>query len=189
MIRTKLELVFDFDPETGEYFPVSQKVLDDKKPAKKKTAVVKDESTVPELKLEDNKYYLNSAACALIGVTSGDRVDIRYKKIEGKELPIIGNGSLFGESAGNKLTAKLSVGFRGSANTRLSVYGDTFTFEPYRETKGVFILHGNKEDEIEEVQDSNIRLTISEDKEVDIDLQSNDIDDLNIDFNEDIFKL
>ena len=189
MIRTKLELVFDFDPETGEYFPISQKVLDDKKPSKKKTTVKEEESSIAELKLEDNKYYLNSAACQLLEVTSGDRVDVRFKKINGKELPIIGAGSLFGESAGNKLTAKLSVGFRGSANTRLSVYGDIFTLEPYGETKGVFILHGNKEDEIEEVQDSNIRLTISEDKEVDIDLQSNDLDDLNVDFDEDDFKL
>ena len=46
---------------------------------KKKKSSKKEESNIPTLTLEENKYYLNSAAIELMGVSADDKIDIKYE--------------------------------------------------------------------------------------------------------------
>ena len=76
---------------------------------KKKKSSKKEESNIPTLTLEENKYYLNSAAIELMGVSADDKIDIKYEK-SGKEMrPIIGADEIFGTKSGNRLTKSNSV--------------------------------------------------------------------------------
>ena len=72
----------------------------------------------------------------------------------------------------NKITAKLTVSYRGAANEKLSAYGTTFKLEP-TENEGIFYLVGDKVQEEHPVPDEIVNI----ENELDIDA----LDDLDID--------
>lgn len=166
MVRIKMLIVFDFDPETGEYTPVSREILNEGETGAKKTKTEtpkksKGKSALPDSKeplivLEDNKYILNEAAAEALGVSPDDRIDIKYEK-HGKLLkPVIGSNEAFGTKGGNKLTNSLTVSCRGKANETLSEYGSQFTLAPHAHKDGLFMLIGDKMPEESEVVDDKI---------------------------------
>lgn len=166
MVRIKMLIVFDFDPETGEYTPVSREIINEgetgaKKVETKSTSKKKSKSSLPDSKeplivLEDNKYILNEAAAEALGVSPDDRIDIKYEK-HGKLLkPVIGSNEAFGTKGGNKLTNSLTVSCRGKANETLSEYGSQFTLIPHAHKDGLFMLIGDSMPEESEVVDDKI---------------------------------
>lgn len=105
-----------------------------------RTTKKKEESTEPLLTLEENKYILTQAACDLLGVIPGDKIDIKYDKKNKKDfIPVIGSDESFGTKQGNKLTKSNTVVCKGSKNDELSKYGTEFRLEP-TETAGIFFL-------------------------------------------------
>lgn len=166
MVRIKMLIVFDFDPETGEYTPVSREIINEgetgaKKVETKSTSKKKSKSSLPDSKeplivLEDNKYILNEAAAEALGVSPDDRIDIKYEK-QGKLLkPVIGSNEAFGTKGGNRLTNSLTVSCRGKANETLSEYGSQFTLVPHAHKDGLFMLIGDKTPEEPQSTDDKI---------------------------------
>lgn len=154
MVRIKMLITFDFDPETGEYTPVSREILNEGETSAKKTKTdtqkkgkgksTMSDSKEPIIVLEDNKYILNEAAAEALGVSPEDRIDIKYEK-QGKLLkPVIGSNEAFGTKGGNKLTNSLTVSCRGKANEALNEYGSRFTLAPHAHKDGLFMLIGDK---------------------------------------------
>lgn len=145
---------FEFDPESGEYTPISREIIDNSESKKTKTETKTKpkskskssvESTEPQIILESNKYILNEAAVEALGVSPDDRIDIKYEK-KGKLIyPVIGSNDVFGTKAGNKLTNSLTVSYRGKSNETLAEYGTIFTFTPHESKEGLFVLVGDKE--------------------------------------------
>jgi hypothetical protein len=138
-MRVKMLIEFDFDPETGEYTPISRTIVNDdtKKP---KSAIKDDGSTEPMVILEDNKLVLNSKAVELLGAEWEDRISIIYQKHENNLVPVIGKDEIFGCKSGNKLTKSKTVSCRGKANTELSKYGSEFKLISLN--NGTFIMDG-----------------------------------------------
>jgi hypothetical protein len=162
------------DTETGEMTTkcISRKIdksnFEVTEAKKKSSKAKKEESTTPELTLEDNKYYLNSAAIELMGVSPDDKLDIKYEKKDNTMIPVIGTDESFGTRSGNRLTKSNSVAFRGSKNEELAKYGKVFTIIPHDKREGLFILQGDSKTEnsfLEEIS-----------KNVDFDLDLSDID-------------
>ena len=148
------------DEATGELFTDTRELLDDSvKTTKKKTsssskssAKIDDSNPNPTLILEENKYILNAAAIEALGVTPGEStIDIKNQKIGNKKVKVIGSSDTFGTKAGNKLTLKGTVSFRGKSNQELSEYGDIFQLEPHPNVSGLFILKGNDQEDVEEI--------------------------------------
>ena len=145
---------------------------------KKKKSSKKEESNIPTLTLEENKYYLNSAAIELMGVSADDKIDIKYEK-SGKEMrPIIGTDEIFGTKSGNRLTKSNSVAYRGSKQSELAKFGTNFEIVPHDSKEGLFILKGDK------IQESNIGnedIRLEEgDEDLPIDLNIEGVDDADI---------
>ena len=148
----------------------------------KKKSNKKEESSTPQLILEDNKYILNTAAIELMQVTTEDKIDIKYEKKGKGMIPVIGSDSVFGTKQGCKLTISNSVSCRGSKNTELAKYGSIFEIIPHPSKPGLFILKGDSEEESSE--ESEIK--IEEDDEnlpLDVDLETL-IDDKDADITE-----
>lgn len=148
----------------------------------KKKSNKKEESSTPQLILEDNKYILNTAAIELMQVTTEDKIDIKYEKKGKGMIPVIGSDSVFGTKQGCKLTKSNSVSCRGSKNTELAKYGSIFEIIPHPSKPGLFILKGDSEEESSE--ESEIK--IEEDDEnlpLDVDLETL-IDDKDADITE-----
>jgi hypothetical protein len=104
---------------------------------KSKKPVV-EESSIPELKLESNKYSLNTAALELMNIKPGDRLDIKFD-IKGN--PVIGTDTAFGTvGAGNLLTKSNTVRFSGTNNSRLSEISTIFTIVKQPDTENIFKL-------------------------------------------------
>ena len=185
----KMQITFEYDPETNEYTPIKQELIKEKPHITTKAEEAED-SAEPQITLEANKYVLNKAAAELMGVEWQDRLDIKYQPIENNKLlfPIIGTDTVWKTKAGNKLTKNLSVSCRGNANSLLSGYGDTFTVTPWKGHDGLFVLIGNKdrpkEDEnieIKEDDNSNVDIPEKEDFPLDTELDNEEaykIDDL-----------
>lgn len=166
-------ITFDFDPETGTMTCVDREIInDDLKPAKKKSTKKTSEpinnSTEPQVVLEDNKYIFNAAAVELMGIEPEERIDIKYEKKGKKFIPIIGTSESFGTKSGNKLTKSYSVSYRGKANETLQEYGNLFTLETHPEKEGIYYLIGNNAPEHEE-EDSVVELPKDE-QEIEIDI-------------------
>lgn len=96
----------------------------------------KDESTTPQLILDDNKYYLNAAAIELMQVGPDSKIDIKYEK----GVPVIGTDEAFGTKGGNKLTKNNTVAYRGAKNEELAKYGTEFTISAHNSKEGLFVL-------------------------------------------------
>ena len=154
----KITIVTEYlNEETGEIIVDTRELKDDtvkgKKASTKKAASsskIDDSDPNPKLTLEENKYILNAAAIEALGVTPGEStIDIKNQKIGTKKVKVIGSSETFGTKAGNKLTLKGTVSFRGKSNEELSKFGDTFTFEPHPNVVGLFILKGNEEEDVD----------------------------------------
>ena len=174
----KLDILFHYDvnEQTGEitYIGKEEIIVDTNTPTKKQAtkAVAVEENKEPLITLDSNKLILTTGAVELLNVCTDCRLDIKYKKQGKTTIPVIGTDTAFGTKGGNKLTKTNTVSFRGSANEKLSEYGDVFRLEP-TDDNGIFYLIGNK-----------VRNTISEDETVDIEseldmsaLESFDIED------------
>lgn len=176
--RFKVLFTYEQDTETGDIKVVDREVInDDIKPAKKtatKKKSSKNESSEPQIILEENKYTLNSAAVELMGVEPDDRLDIKFEKSGKSFIPIIGTNESFGTKAGNRLTKTFTVSCRGKANEELSKYGSIFTLEAHSTKEGIFIMRGDATPEIEE---EATEVEITDETEVDIDINLNEFVD------------
>ena len=142
------------DTETGEMTTkcISRKVdktnfeVVEEKSKKRTSKSKKEESTVPSLILEENKYWLNQAAITLMGVEPDCKLDIKYEKRGKETIPVIGSDESFGTHNGNKLNKSLTVACRGSKREELSKYGTEFTLVPHETKDGIFILQNKNAD-------------------------------------------
>lgn len=142
------------DTETGEMTTkcISRKVdktnfeVVEEKSKRKTSKSKKEESTVPSLILEENKYCLNQAAITLMGVEPDCKLDIKYEKRGKETIPVIGSDESFGTHSGNKLNKSLTVACRGSKREELSKYGTEFTLIPHETKDGIFILQNKNAD-------------------------------------------
>lgn len=141
-MRVKMLIEFDFDPETGDYTPISREIIEEGAAAPKKAkSVMKDDgSTEPIVILEENKLVLNSKAVEVLGAEWEDRISVIYQKHEDKLVPVIGKDEVFGCKSGNKLTKSKTVSCRGKANTKLAEHGTEFKLIPLN--NDTFIMDG-----------------------------------------------
>ena len=143
------------DEETGEAFKDTREMKDDsiKKPraTTSKASSKSDDRKEPILTLEDNKYILSAGAVAALGVEAGDKIDIKFQKVDNKMIPVIGTNDTFGTKAGNKLTKSNTVSYRGKSNDELKIYGDIFTLVEHPTAVGLFILKGENTPDVDMV--------------------------------------
>lgn len=147
-MKLKFYIVFDTDTNTFEVSnaETGETHVSAIKSKNKKPKV--EESTIPQLILEDSKYLLNTEALKLMGITPGDRIDIKF---DVKGNPIIGTDKAFGtEGTGNLLTKSNTVRYSGINNNRLAELGKIFVIEKQIENDNLFILQSNckKEEKI-----------------------------------------
>lgn len=177
MIETfKVLFTYEQDTETGDIKCINREVInDDIKPVKKastpKKKSSKNESSEPQIILEDNKYTLNSAAVELMGVEPDDRLDIKFEKNGKLMIPIIGTNESFGTKAGNRLTKSFTVSCRGKANDELQNYGTVFTLSVHPTKEGLFVMQGDKAPEA--VVDDKVEIK-DDASEVEVEIDLND---------------
>lgn len=161
------------DTETGEV--LETKLIDRSvnKPVKamKATAneAVQDDEKEPKLYLEDNKCRLNSKAVSLMGISPGDKLDIKYDDGKNGSVPIIGTDEAFGTKGGNKLTKSNTIACRGSKNEELSKYGKEFVLATHPSKAGLFVLTSEEVAVDQLVGDDNINIDTPEG--IDLDLE------------------
>ena len=161
------------DTETGEV--LETKLIDRSvnKPVKamKATAneAVQDDDKEPKLYLEDNKCRLNSKAISLMGISPGDKLDIKYDDGKNGSVPIIGTDEAFGTKGGNKLTKSNTIACRGSKNEELSKYGKEFVRAERPSKAGLFVLTSEEVAVDQLVGDDNINIDTPEG--IDLDLE------------------
>lgn len=141
-MRVKMLIEFDFNPETGDYTPISREIIEEgaATPKKAKSVMKDDGSTEPIVILEENKLVLNSKAVEVLGAEWEDRISVIYQKHEDKLVPVIGKDEVFGCKSGNKLTKSKTVSCRGKANTKLAEHGTEFKLIPLN--NDTFIMDG-----------------------------------------------
>lgn len=161
------------DTETGEV--LETKLIDRSvnKPVKAMKAtvseVVQDDDKEPKLYLEDNKCKLNSKAVSLMGISPGDKLDIKYDEGKNGSIPIIGTDEAFGTKGGNKLTKSNTIACRGSKNEELSKYGKEFVLAVHPSKAGLFILTSEEVAVDQLVGDDNVNIDTPEG--IDLDLE------------------
>ena len=154
------------DTETGEV--LETKLIDRSvnKPVKamKATAneAVQDDDKEPKLYLEDNKCRLNSKAISLMGISPGDKLDIKYDDGKNGSVPIIGTDEAFGTKGGNKLTKSNTIACRGSKNEELSKYGKEFVLAIHPSKAGLFVLTSEEVAVDQLVGDDNVNIDTPE---------------------------
>ena len=154
------------DTETGEV--LETKLIDRSvnKPVKamKATAneAVRDDDKEPKLYLEDNKCRLNSKAVSLMGISPGDKLDIKYDDGKNGSVPIIGTDEAFGTKGGNKLTKSNTIACRGSKNEELSKYGKEFVLAEHPSKAGLFVLTSEEVAVDQLVGDDNVNIDTPE---------------------------
>jgi hypothetical protein len=153
---TKITITTEWvDEETGEVFKDTREMKDDsiKKPraTTSKASSKSDDRKELILTLEDNKYILSAGAVAALGVEAGDKIDIKFQKVDNKMIPVIGTNDTFGTKAGNKLTKSNTVSYRGKSNDELKIYGDIFTLVEHPTAVGLFILKGENTPDVDMV--------------------------------------
>lgn len=160
------------DRETGEILETklidrSVNNSDIKKPKATKKVVEEDQNEGPLIRLESNKYCLNSAALSVLNASAGDKLEIKYDK---GSIPVIGKSESFGISAGNVLTKGGTVAYRGNKNEELSKFGTEFRLEKHPEKEGIFIMVScNGPVEVKLEGDENIKID-EEDENIPFDL-------------------
>ena len=154
------------DTETGEV--LETKLIDRSvnKPVKamKATAneAVQDDDKEPKLYLEDNKCRLNSKAVSLMGISPGDKLDIKYDDGKNGSVPIIGTDEAFGTKGGNKLTKSNTIACRGSKNEELSKYGKEFVLAVHPSKARLFVLTSEEVAVDQLVGDDNVNIDTPE---------------------------
>lgn len=154
------------DTETGEV--LETKLIDRSvnKPVKamKATAseAMQDNDKEPKLYLEDNKCRLNSKAISLMGVSPGDKLDIKYDEGKNGSVPVIGTDEAFGTKGGNKLTKSNTIACRGSKNEELSKYGKEFVLAVHPSKAGLFVLTSEEVAVDQLVGDDNVNIDTPE---------------------------
>ena len=154
------------DTETGEV--LETKLIDRSvnKPVKamKATAneAVQDDEKEPKLYLEDNKCRLNSKAISLMGISPGDKLDIKYDEGKNGSVPVIGTDEAFGTKGGNKLTKSNTIAYRGSKNEELSKYGKEFILAVHPSKAGLFVLTSEEVAVDQLVGDDNVNIDTPE---------------------------
>ena len=154
------------DTETGEV--LETKLIDRSvnKPVKamKATAneAVQDDDKEPKLYLEDNKCRLNSKAISLMGISPGDKLDIKYDEGKNGSVPVIGADEAFGTKGGNKLTKSNTIACRGSKNEELSKYGKEFVLAVHPSKAGLFVLTSEEVAVDQLVGDDNVNIDTPE---------------------------
>ena len=154
------------DTETGEV--LETKLIDRSvnKPVKamKATAseVVQYNDKEPKLYLEDNKCRLNSKAISLMGISPGDKLDIKYDEGKNGSVPVIGTDEAFGTKGGNKLTKSNTIACRGSKNEELSKYGKEFVLAVHPSKAGLFVLTSEEVAVDQLVGDDNVNIDTPE---------------------------
>lgn len=141
-MKLKFYIIFDTETQTFEVSnaETGETHVSAIKQKTKKPQV--EESTDPQLILEDSRYLLNTAAINMMGIKTGDRIDIKFD-INGN--PIIGTDKNFGtEGTGNLLTKSNTVRYSGTNNAKLAELGKVF-FISKDENRNLFILKGDKE--------------------------------------------
>jgi len=171
-----IQFEFEYNTDTKEFLVVNKETGECKsvkvsKPKKKK----KEENPNPQLILEENKYHLTEAAVELLGVEKGDKIDIKYEKIEGVMRPVIGTDEVFGTKGGNALNQSNNVPCRGVKHTELEKYGTIFDVIKHPERDGLFILKGDKEIKIEELSEEVTDLPIDLEDLIDGDKEEVDV--------------
>ena len=168
------------DKSTGEIITREATLGDFKEvTAKKKTTSSKkpkdDGDPVAKIRLTDTKLEFNNAAVELTGFEPDMKIDVKFEKQGRKQTPIMMEDS----NNGNRLTKTFTISCRGTRHDNLAVYGDTFEVVPYPDKEGYFKLIGNiqQEDdiidvpeEIENPDDVEEDLDLSNDDEIDFDL-------------------
>lgn len=148
------------DTETGEV--LETKLIDRSvnKPVKATAnEAVQDDDKEPKLYLEDNKCRLNSKAVSLMGISPGDKLDIKY---DNGSVPIIGTDEAFGTKGGNKLTKSNTIACRGSKNEELSKYGKEFVLAVHPSKAGLFVLTSEEVAVDQLVGDDNVNIDTPE---------------------------
>lgn len=151
------------DTETGEV--LETKLIDRSvnKPVKATAnEAVQDDDKEPKLYLEDNKCRLNSKAVSLMGISPGDKLDIKYDDGKNGSVPIIGTDEAFGTKGGNKLTKSNTIACRGSKNEELSKYGKEFVLAVHPSKAGLFVLTSEEVAVDQLVGDDNINIDTPE---------------------------
>lgn len=154
------------DTETGEV--LETKLIDRSvnKPVKamKATAgeAVQDNDKEPKLYLEGNKCRLNSKAISLMGISPGDKLDIKYDEGKNGSVPVIGTDEAFGTKGGNKLTKSNTIACRGSKNEELSKYGKEFVLAVHPSKAGLFVLTSEEVAVDQLVGDDNVNIDTPE---------------------------
>lgn len=159
-----LKFEFTVDTTSGEFTITNTETGEVKSvtaPKTKKTSTKKpkvEESSEPQLILEDNKYSLNTAARELMSVEADDRIAIKYKKINKVMTPVIGTDDVWGTSTGNRLTKTGTVSMRGKGHDDLAHYGTVFTLVENADPAGTFILTTDKSNTptFDEPEDDNV---------------------------------
>lgn len=168
------------DTETGKV--LETKLIDRSvnKPVKamKATAneAVQDDDKEPKLYLEDNKCRLNSKAVSLMGISPGDKLDIKYDDGKNGSVPIIGTDEAFGTKGGNKLTKSNTIACRGSKNEELSKYGKEFVLAVHPSKAGLFVLTSEEVAVDQLVGDDNVNIDTPEGIDLNLEGLVNDED-------------
>jgi len=166
----KVLFTYEQDDETGEVKVLNREIVNDDLPKAKKTSSSKkatkktDESSEPQLILEENKYSLNSAAVELLGVEPEDRLDIKMEKRGKVRVPVIGCNTAFGTQGGNRLTKSNTVSYRGKNHDILAEYGTVFSFKE-TDKEGIYELVGDLPIP-EEKEDENVKIVDKEVEEI-----------------------
>lgn len=161
-MKLKVIFTYDLNPETGEIKLLSKEEVTvdtttETKKTTKKTAVKADTNTEPIVTLDTNKLLLTQGVVDLLQIDEDCRVDVRYERKGSRSLPIIGTDKAFNLKCGNKVTAKLTVSYRGAANEKLAAYGTVFKLEP-TDKEGIFYLVGDKEPEDTKIPEEIINI-------------------------------
>ena len=163
-----LSLTYEMSVDTENGEVLETKLIDRSvnKPVKamKATAneAVQDDDKEPKLYLEDNKCRLNSKAVSLMGISPGDKLDIKYDDGKNGSVPIIGTDEAFGTKGGNKLTKSNTIACRGSKNEELSKYGKEFVLAVHPSKAGLFVLTSEEVAVDQLVGDDNVNIDTPE---------------------------
>lgn len=153
-MKLKFYITFDTDTNTFEVSNVETGEIHVSTIKSKSKKPKIEESTIPQLILEDSKYILNTEALKLMGIAPGDRIDIKF---DTKGNPIIGTDKAFGtEGSGNLLTKSNTVRYSGVNNERLSELGKIFVVEKQQDNNNLFVLQYNTKQEPETTIDEVI---------------------------------
>lgn len=153
MNKVKFQVTFEYeaavDVETGELIDIKcLGKVEDKTPTEikekkekkastpRKSKKKAEESSEPQLTLEENKCSFNTAAVELLGIEAGDKLAIEYEKSGNAFRPILFRS----EKTGNKLTKSHTIACRGSKSEELAKFGTVFKITTHPSKPSTYLL-------------------------------------------------